>query len=165
MMLSVKNILFLRSSNLLAAASLLIVTTNAHAEFNVLYSFGGADGDGISPMSALTLSGSTLYGTTVAAPTGGYGNNGTVFKINTDGTGYQTMYQFMGWNNYDGSAPIRAMTLDSGTLYGTTSYGGYPDKGTVFKINTGGYYEYNVLHGFGVGGTRGNMPYGALGKR
>ena len=139
--------------------ALLLGAASAHAQFNVLYSFGG-EGDGLNPMGALTISGATLYGTTVAGGTGGNGNNGTVFQINTNGAGYNRMYQFMGWNNYDGSQPMRAMTLDNGTLYGGTTAGGYPDKGTVFKIDTNG--TYGVLHGFGVGNTRGNMPYGAL---
>ena len=40
--------------------------------------------EGANPYAGLTLSGSTLYGTTYS---GGSSNRGTAFKVNTDGTG------------------------------------------------------------------------------
>ena len=50
--------------------------------FAVLKSFAGADGAG--PYAGLTPSGNILYGTTYY---GGTWDNGTIFKIGTDGSG------------------------------------------------------------------------------
>ena len=50
-------------------------------------------------LAGLILSGSTLYGTT---DHGGSSGNGTVFKVNTDGTGYTVLKNFTG---SDGANP------------------------------------------------------------
>ena len=67
------------------------VNTDA-TRFTNLYSFSGpynnnaqiTNNDGANPQAGLILSGNTLYGT---ASSGGLSGNGTVFAINTDGTG------------------------------------------------------------------------------
>jgi uncharacterized repeat protein (TIGR03803 family) len=58
------------------------------------------------------LSGSTLYGTTTDGGTNGFG---TVFQINTDGTGYQILYNFVSSNTGN---PNGALILAASTLYG-----------------------------------------------
>src|ERR1035438_9786665 len=60
--------------------------------FKTLYNFTGQP-DGSNPMAGLILSSNTLYGTTFQ---GGTYDGGTVFKINTDGTGYTNMHSFNG---------------------------------------------------------------------
>ena len=52
--------------------------------FQLLHSFEKWSKDGGDPRGSLTLSGSTLYGMN---DYGGTDGNGTIFKINTDGTG------------------------------------------------------------------------------
>ena len=47
--------------------------------------------DGAIPEAGLILSGNTLYGTTYW---GGTNGNGTVFAVNTNGTGFTTLYSF-----------------------------------------------------------------------
>src|SRR5260370_702130 len=47
--------------------------------------------DGADPVAGLILSGNTLYGT---AAYGGQGGNGTVFAVNTDGTGFTIVHSF-----------------------------------------------------------------------
>src|SRR5262249_52309345 len=57
------------------------------SRFALVYSFTNpAEGGG--PEGALAMSSNTLYGTTVG---GGAFNNGTVFKVNTDGTDFTTL--------------------------------------------------------------------------
>src|SRR5262249_8436658 len=52
---------------------------------------GGQNHEGAQPESGLILSSNTLYGT---SSTGGFDGQGTVFKLNTDGTGFQVLLNF-----------------------------------------------------------------------
>jgi uncharacterized repeat protein (TIGR03803 family) len=98
----------------------------------------------------LVLSGNTLYGT---APIGGGYANGTVFAVNTDGTGSTNLYSFTALSgpsfstNSDGAYPRAGLILSGNTLYGTASLGGSGGSGTVFALNTDGT-GFTVLHGF-----------------
>jgi uncharacterized repeat protein (TIGR03803 family) len=116
----------------------------------VLKNFTGSDGS--KPQAALTLSGNTLYGTTVE---GGSSGAGTMFKVNTDGTGYTVLKTFSG---SDGAEPFAGLTLSGSKLYGTTRAGGRSKYGTVFKINTNGS-DYTVLKSF-TGGDGANPQAG-----
>jgi uncharacterized repeat protein (TIGR03803 family) len=89
--------------------------------------------DGANPYGTLFLSGNTLYGTAAA---GGSVSNGTVFVLNTDGTGFHVIYNFSGLannTNADGAAPVSGI-LWSNTLYGMTHNGGSGSNGTVFSF-------------------------------
>jgi len=60
----------------------------------------------------------------------------------------------------DGASPYAGLLRDaSGSLYGTTTYGGATGKGTVFKLDTAG--TMTVLHSF-AGGSDGENPDAAL---
>jgi uncharacterized repeat protein (TIGR03803 family) len=95
--------------------------------FTLLHEFSGSDG-AYPGSGGLTLEGSTLYGTTAE---GGSNDRGTVFQINTDGTGFTLLHEFSG---SDGAWPHGSLTLDGATLYGMTLYGGSFGSGTVFSI-------------------------------
>jgi uncharacterized repeat protein (TIGR03803 family) len=111
--------------------------------FTNLYEFtGGADGAG--PEAGLTLSGSTLYGT---AHLGGSAGNGTVFKVNTDGTGFANLYEFTGGS--DGRFPEASLIFSGNILYGTMSSGGSAGNGAVFAVKTDGT-GFTNLHSFTV---------------
>lgn len=95
----------------------------------VLYSFaGGADGQ--SPYAGLVRdSAGNLYGTTMY---GGTFNRGTVFKLDVNGN--ETVLHSFNFG-VDGGNPAAGLIRDSaGNLYGTTTYGGAFDNGTVFKL-------------------------------
>ena len=125
--------------------------------YQLLYSFGGIAHDGEQPKGGLTLSGSTLYGTTES---GGADSDGTIFSINTDGTGYQTLYSF-GSVASDGRSPVAGLTVSGSTLYGTAESGGSHSDGTVFSINTAGT-GYQTLYSFGSAASDGNSPQSGL---
>ena len=97
--------------------------------------------EGANPYAGVTLSGNTLYGTTA---NGGSSDYGTVFKVNTDGTGYTVLKHFA---LSDGATPQAGLTLSGSALYGTTYSGGSSGWGTVFKVNTDGT-GYTVLQNF-----------------
>ena len=123
-----------------------------------LHSFANVTTDGRSPYGSLTLGGATLYGMTTYA--GSY-NNGVIFKLNTDGTGYTVLHHFAGGTT-DGSRPFYGgLVLSGSTLYGMTEFGGVNGKGTVFKIDINGN-NFGLLHSFGGGTNDGTMPYESL---
>jgi len=104
--------------------------------------------DGAGPYAGLILSGNTLYG---AAGSGGSSGNGTVFAVNTDGTGFTNLHSFTATDpttgtNSDGALP-NGLVLSGSTLYGTTFYGGNWGNGMVFAVNTDGT-GFTVLHTF-----------------
>jgi uncharacterized repeat protein (TIGR03803 family) len=113
--------------------------------FQILHAFSGGANDGDVPVAPLILDrAGNLYGTTNA---GGPSNNGTVFKVRTDGTGFELLHAFLG-RDIDGRGPSAALILDgSDNLYGTTFFGGPSDAGTVFRMKTDGS-GYQLLHTF-----------------
>ncbi len=123
------------------------------SNFMVLHHFNFSASDGAGPMGGMVLSGNTLYGTT---PLGGNNYAGTIFKINTDGSGFQII------ENFDfattGYSPQGDLILSGDTLYGTTHSGGVNGGGTVYSINTSGS-NFMVLHSFTTPISDGNGHY------
>jgi uncharacterized repeat protein (TIGR03803 family) len=107
--------------------------------------------DGNGPLAAL-VSGNTLYGT---AGEGGALGRGTIFAVNTDGTGFSVLRSFNGTS--DGGHPS-GLLLSGNTLYGTAVYGGSSNVGTVFALSTNGS-GFAVLHSFTIDGY---SPHGSL---
>ena len=80
--------------------------------------------DGRGPYGTLVLSGTTLYGTTEGGySSGGSYDGGTIFKINTDGSGYTLLHNFIGPPT-DGAVPYGGLISSGTTLYGVTTQGG-----------------------------------------
>lgn len=108
--------------------------------FQVLHSFGTGSADGQQPLGTLVLSGSTLYGTTLGggSPDASYG---TIFSINTDGTGYSVLANFGqyyplfgGTFGLSGGQPGGRLVMSGSTLYGSAANGGTYDDGTVWSF-------------------------------
>ena len=94
------------------------------------------------------MSGNTLYGNTL---NGGSSGNGTVFRINTDGSGFTTIYS--------GIARTGSLVLSGSTLYWKAF------SRAVFAVNTDGAgftTLYSGTAGFGLMGLvlSGNTAYG-----
>jgi uncharacterized repeat protein (TIGR03803 family) len=106
--------------------------------FTNLYSFSALVGldtnsDGAYPTAALLVSSNTLYGT---ASQGGAWGLGTLFRINTDGTGFTNFYTFTSSESSSANSPSGNLILSGGKLYGTAAGGGFSEEGTLFQINT-----------------------------
>jgi len=114
-----------------------------------LHNFSGGSG-GVEPSGSLVVSGNTLYGTTQS---GGNSDNGTLFAVNTDGTGFNILHRFGG---SDGATPLATLVLSGKILYGTTVRGGGHGYGTVFAINADGT-AFTSLYSF-TGGSDGADP-------
>jgi uncharacterized repeat protein (TIGR03803 family) len=127
--------------------------------FTTLHSF--TDGsDGANPEGVLLLSGNTLYGTAYG---GGSSGTGTVFAVNTNGTGFTTLHGFKAISNggnSDGAYPYSGLILSGNTLYGTAVDGGSTGNGTVFTLNTNGA-GFRVLYSF-TGDNDGANPFSGL---
>jgi uncharacterized repeat protein (TIGR03803 family) len=133
----------------------------AQTNYQRLWAFDGLSG---FPPSAPLIQGSDgkLYGTTSY---GGTNSNGTVFRINKDGSDYTILHNFSdpasdGWF---GEGLVQGA---DGALYGTTFYGGTPVSsgtgyGIVYKINPDGS-SYQVLHRFSTNRDDGTYPASQL---
>jgi uncharacterized repeat protein (TIGR03803 family) len=98
--------------------------------FQVIHTFSGGGVDGAVPSDSLTISGSTLYGMTES---GGQNNDGTVFDLNTDGTGFGLLHSFSTAPT-DGDVPQGSLTMSGETLYGMTELGGANQLGSIFSL-------------------------------
>ena len=129
------------------------------SNYTNLYSdFTGHGGNGTVPDDTPTLSGSTLYGTTVG---GGVNGIGVVFRQNTNGSSFTNLYVFGSTAN-DGAYPYGSLTLTNGLLYGMTQHGGSNGVGVLYRLNTGGGNSYTNLHNFAGGAGDGAYPGGDL---
>ena len=134
--------------------------------FTILHSFtalvSNINGDGASPYAGLILSGNTLYGT---ASAGGSFAAGTVFSVNTGGTGFTVLRyfepllleEFACTGDYDCSVELRSecaqcvsfpwgwrCLLRPGNCPSDT-HGGYPYAGLILS----GYTLYGTASGHG----------------
>ena len=141
-----------------ALAMLTMGTTFLSAQtFTTLHSFRFDGNDGFAPFAGLILSGNTLYGTTYM---GGSSDEGTVFSVTTNGTGYATLHSFSFFSS--GSGPLSTLALSGNTLYGTTLA-----SGTMFSVNTVST-NFTTLYSFSGGNSwagvilSGTTLYGGL---
>jgi uncharacterized repeat protein (TIGR03803 family) len=128
-----------------------IFKIGTNAVFSILCYFNNTNG--AYPYGTLVQGkDGTLYGTTEGG--GVSNNNGTIFKITTNGV-FTSLYDF---DYTTGSEPGAGLVFGAdGLLYGTTSSGGI-GYGLIFRTDTNG--NLVVLHSFD--GTDGNFPNGSL---
>ena len=137
-----------------------------------------ANADGAEPNGALCVANDgVLYGT---ATRGGTNGQGTIFRLNPDGTGFQVLHSFQalptlfaGAPNEDGAYPDGALIQGpEGQLFGTASQGGPGGSGTIYALQPDGT-GYHVLHVFSPmhgpyvnqeGGHPENLLFGQDGK-
>jgi uncharacterized repeat protein (TIGR03803 family) len=128
----------------------------------ILYAFTGLKGDGAGASTGLILDkAGNIYGTTSEG--GSTGNYGTVYQLRHISTGWQERIIFEFTGQQTGESPYAGLTQDAtGTLYGTTSYGGSIGYGTVFELtpSSTGWTE-QVLYSFSAGAD-GGFPSGSL---
>jgi uncharacterized repeat protein (TIGR03803 family) len=110
---------------------------------------------GANPTSTLAADGNgNLYGT---AQNGGAYNDGTVFEWAKATNSISLVANFNGAN---GRNPFAGVTFDTnGNIYGTTTYGGASNDGTVFEILAGS----NTITTLGsFNGANGANPYAGV---
>ena len=105
---SFKNLFLLPT--LIAVLNLIPAGRVTAQTFTTLHSFS-------APSAGLILSGNTLYGATT----------GTVFAVNTDGSGFTNLHSFT-----DSASLSAGIILSGDTLYGMT-YGGWPPSSSTAR--------------------------------
>src|SRR6185503_4999352 len=109
-------------------------SAQAAVTLTTLHSFTGPDG--ANPVGLLQGRDGIFYGTTEFGGTGAGKGNGTILKMLPDGT-LTTLHSFAG--DDDGRWPEAGLVQGpDGTLYGTTTWGGLLDLGTMFAITPAG---------------------------
>ena len=97
----------------------------------VIHEFSGPDGTGSE--AGLVLNGTTLYGTTAF---GGANNDGTVFSVDTHGSNFDVLHEFL--SPTDGGLLFGGLALKGTRLYGNTiqaaSEGGAPCLGSARMV-------------------------------
>jgi uncharacterized repeat protein (TIGR03803 family) len=129
----------------------------------VIHAFSGGKDGGVGSLGQLLVDASgNLYGVTEE---GGTHSAGTVFKLTRRGGKHwqlTTLYAFAG--TPDAASPYGGLVADStGTLYGTTYYGGANGMGAVFELipRAHGKYRERVLYSF-KGGSDGSSSTSTL---
>lgn len=147
-------------------ANLLDAPAESSSNFKVVHNFSGSP-DGANPLGSLVFDRKgALYGTTASGGTSSvcyppYNIGcGTVFKLTPSGSGYSegVIYQFKGYREQDGSAPVAGVVVDKkGAVYGTTWLGNPIGYGVLFKLSPAGSgYSESVLHLFAGSPDGGN---------
>jgi uncharacterized repeat protein (TIGR03803 family) len=113
-------------------------TLAPNGRFDVLHAFNETWADGLYGIDIALAADETIVGVTNQ---GGIGNNGTIFKIATNGT-YTILYNFSN-QGHDGNQPEGIAIGPDGGYYGVTYYGGQFNQGVVFQFLGG---KFKVLH-------------------
>jgi uncharacterized repeat protein (TIGR03803 family) len=131
--------------------------------FTTLHGFTGSTDGGYAFAPLILDSAGNLYGTTYQGgdyncdPANPGRGCGVVYRV--DSAGNETvLYSFR--THPDAGFPQGGLVRDSaGNLYGTTTWGGASNSGTVFKLDLTG--KETVLYSF-TGGKDGGFPYAAV---
>jgi uncharacterized repeat protein (TIGR03803 family) len=121
-----------------------------------LYDFiGGGNNDGQNPRGSLVFDSAKTFLYGMAAGGSGNYNQGEIFKIKPDGTGYANLFDFP---NDSSTASDGSLISHGNFLYGMGG-GGTHGFGTVFKIKPDGS-GYSILLNFDS--IKGSLPLGSL---
>jgi uncharacterized repeat protein (TIGR03803 family) len=144
--------------------------TDVASSYSIDHVFAGHDtDDGDNPRhDAMTPFNNQLYGTTLE---GGTHNNGIIFSIGQDGTGYQALLSL---HNSIGDESHSCFVVANDILYGMTAAGGDNGEGVVFSFNppsptptptatpTATPTNFQTLFSFACASSTGKEPHGRL---
>ena len=111
------------------------------------------------PLNITIDAAGNLFGTTFSS---NQGNLGTVFEVSPNSSGTWTTSVLHTFANVrSGEWPKGSLIIDaSGSLYGTTEFGGAFSSGTVFKLTPGssGFWGFTILYSFAGAPNDGAAP-------
>ncbi len=119
----------------------------AGSTLTILHHFANIDGQAAYPQSGLAQdTAGNLYGTTESGSTNGAG---AIYELNTSGTSFNTVYSFGKGPRSMGANPSSALLYAGGAMYGTTTYGGANNFGTIYKFTPSvNAVKLTILHDF-----------------
>jgi uncharacterized repeat protein (TIGR03803 family) len=142
---------------------------NVASSYSIDHVFAGHDADdGDNPRhDAMTPFNNQLYGTTLE---GGSHNNGIIFSIGQDGTGYQVLLSL---HNSIGDESHSCFVVANNILYGMTASGGDNGEGVIFSFDptptptptataTSTPANFQTLFSFACASSTGKEPHGRL---
>jgi len=141
------------------------------SSYSIDHVFAGGDvDDGDNPRhDAMTPFNGLLYGTTLD---GGSHNNGIIFSIGQDGTGYQVLLSLH--NSIGDESHSCFVVGNDNILYGMTAAGGAEGEGVIFSFNpatptptptatpTATPTNFQTLFSFACASSTGKEPHGRL---
>jgi len=143
--------------------------TNVASSYSIDHVFAGHDtDDGDNPRhDAMTPFNNQLYGTTLE---GGTHDNGIIFSIGQDGTGYQVLLSLH--NSIGDESHSCFVVGQNGILYGMTAAGGDEGEGVIFSFNpttptstatpSPTPANFQTLFSFACASSTGKEPHGRL---
>ena len=142
---------------------------NVASSYSIDHVFAGHDADdGDNPRhDAMTPFNNQLYGTTLE---GGSHNNGIIFSIGQDGTGYQVLLSL---HNSIGDESHSCFVVANNIPYGMTASGGDNGEGVIFSFDptptptptataTSTPANFQTLFSFACASSTGKEPHGRL---
>ncbi|MBL9199071.1 MAG: hypothetical protein JNL39_01140, partial [Opitutaceae bacterium] len=111
----------------------LLAGAGALAQTTTLHTFTGDS----NTANLVQTSDGTIYGVTRPSSVNAT-TNGTVFKLQPDGTGYQVVHAFAGGASGARLPDYAFMLARDGALYGTGQFGGTANGGMLYKVNPDG---------------------------
>ncbi|MAS93561.1 MAG: hypothetical protein CMO55_10250 [Verrucomicrobiales bacterium] len=137
------------------------ITLTPSVGYTAIHEFTVSEGAS-AKVALLHASDGRLYGVAQSGGNGGVITGfGTIFGINTDGTGFQVLHRFNDINGNDPSGSL--IEAPDGKLYGLCFRGGAPGDnfGVAYRINKNGT-GHSVIHKFRNDTDAGFQPEGAL---
>lgn len=133
----------------------IVATRSDGTATRIVHAFGGDALDGAYPGSLVLVAPGKLAGTTSR---GGAHSQGTIFVVNSDGSGYELLYSFAATET-DGALPYSLVFDGDHTLFGITTGGPPNESGAVFRIDTDGS-GFAQIHSFSGGSLDARTPFG-----
>ena len=90
--------------------------------YTMLHNFTGGTSDGAGPVGSVVVSGNFIYG---ATRIGGASNEGTLFRMNLDGTNFTLLHSFSSSTCDAAANPAGGPVLSGSSLYLMTTFGGF----------------------------------------
>lgn len=142
-----------------------MVSPAAHAQAKTLFDFSSS-AEGLVPYGGLIFDqAGNIYGTTHE---GGLNNLGVVFQLVPQSGGIyseQVLHDFSGAPDGYGPGGSNLTLGPSGTLYGTTPFGGSKNEGVAYLLSdASGSWQEQIIHTFGKVAGDGANPFGTLVK-
>jgi uncharacterized repeat protein (TIGR03803 family) len=142
------------------------------SEFKILHNFPIAPfaQPHAGPTSGVLFHEGMLYGAAICYPAA---YNGGIYRLNSDGSGFELLHQFPFFNydpiigaqtNFDGTMPVGELSADDTHLYGTTKIHGPKGNGTVFSFPFAGRDFGYTLAGFGHANASASFTWNTIPK-